>query len=81
MKSKQAYPECVPNAHETVPIAHSQMVICIGALLGEVWDCLTGIHEENELYDSLSRIENAAFDLREIKERTDLRVIKRSRKL
>ena len=57
------------------------MVICIGALLGEVWDCLTGIREENELYDSLSRIENTAFDLREIKERTDLRVIKRSRKL
>ena len=64
-----------------VPIVHSQMVICIGVLLGEIWDCFTGICEENELYDSLSRIENAAFDLREIKEHTDLRVIKHLRKL
>ena len=64
-----------------VPIVHSQMVICIGALLGEIWDCLTGIREENELYDGLSRIENAAFDLREIKKRTNLRVIKCLRKL
>jgi hypothetical protein len=57
---KQTYPQRVPDQQKALPISLSQVEVCVAAFLRETWHSLTGISEQDKLYDGLSRSEITA---------------------